>query len=106
MLQESLFVSFEGRTLILRKMWKEKIYCKIKALISCIPIRSRCFYSPITKGIEITLESKFTLFDRWTLILRKMDVRKAFIAKLKNIYHASQWGECDCSAESQKELRL
>ena len=31
---------------------------------------------------------------------------KAFLGKSKHQYHASQWAEHDCSAQSQKDKRL
>ena len=47
-------------------------------------------------------ESKFVLFDRWASSKKKMVDGKAFLAKPKQQYHLSQWGEHDYSAESQE----
>ena len=46
--------------------------------------------------------SKFDPFHRWTLIIRKMVEIKAFHENAKHQYHASQWGEHDCSAHNEK----
>ena len=40
-------------------------------------------------------------FREWTLIIRKMIARKAFLANLKH-YRVSQWEEHDCSANNKK----
>ena len=53
------------------------------------------------KEWRLIWKSRFLSFDRWTLILWKMVERKASRAKQKLQYHVSQWGEHDCSVESQ-----
>ena len=44
----------------------------------------------------------FDLFHRWTLIVRKMAVRKAFLVNPKHQYHVSQCGEHDYNAYNKK----
>ena len=43
--------------------------------------------------MRLSWESKFVPFDGWTLILRKMAKRKAFLAKPKHQNCVSQWKE-------------
>ena len=50
--------------------------------------------------------SKFALINEWTLILRKMLGRKAFLMKSMHQCQFSQWGECVYGAHSWKEKRL
>ena len=51
-------------------------------------------------------ESKFDVFYGWTLTIRKMVEWKAFLENPKHQYHLFQYGEHDCSAQSQKECRF
>ena len=48
-------------------------------------------------------ESRFHLFHKWTMIIRKM-VEKPFLSNPKHQYHVSQYGEHDYSVQSQKNI--
>ena len=45
----------------------------------------------------------FVLSDKYTLTLRKMVERKAFVANPKHQYNVSQKGKHDCSTHNKKE---
>ena len=51
-------------------------------------------------------EFRFDSFHEYTLIIRNMVERKTFLANPNHQYRVSQYGEHDCSAQSQKEWRL
>ena len=55
------------------------------------------------KEYRLLQDSKFDLFDRWTLILRKIIERKLFLANPKHQYLVFQCEEPDYTAQSHKE---
>ena len=57
------------------------------------------------KECRLFQESNFVFFSGWTLILRKIKERKAFLAKPKYQYCVSQWGEHNYCIYPQKEWR-
>ena len=65
------------------------------------PNEKNIIVMPITKRMEIIMESKFVSFHGITLIIRKVVERKAFMANAKRQFHVSQCGEHDCSAENK-----
>ena len=58
---------------------------------------------PIRKRMKIIASIKFVLFHRWTIIIRKMVERKAFLANAKHQDDVSQCGEQGCSANNKKK---
>ena len=54
------------------------------------------------KEWRLLWESKFDTFHEWTLIIRKVVDRKAFLANPRHPYHVSQCGDHDCSASNKK----
>ena len=103
LLWESKFVSFNEWTLILWKMVEGKPFL-VELMHKYHTFQwGECDCSARTlKGWRLLWESKFVLFDGWTLVLWKVVERKAFLAKPKYQYHVSQWRKRDCSPQSQK----
>ena len=60
---------------------KKSISCKTRASTSCIPITRMCLCAKSWKKSRLSQESMFVFFDGWTLTLRKMEERKAFLWK-------------------------
>ena len=94
-----------NKTLILRKLVEKKLFIwnqRIKYLVS--KWRENVYNAKSQKDWRLLQESKFVLFDRWTLILQKMVEMKAFPMKPKHQYHGPQWGEHIYGAQSQKRM--
>ena len=87
LLCKSKFVSFDRQIWFYGKCGKNNFSSQTKVSTSYILIRRTWLGYPITKKWRLLWETKFVTFDRWTLTIRKMVERKAFIAKPKCQYH-------------------
>ena len=77
---KSKFVSFDGQTLILHKIMEIKAFsCKTKASKPCIEWGKLIHCGQSQKEKRLLRVSMYVSFDKWTLILKKMVERKAFL---------------------------
>ena len=81
-------------TLIIKKRWKEKLFLLNQSII-LYSNEMKMIGVPIIKRMEIIKSIQVCPISQWTLIIRKMVERKAFLAKPKHQYHVSQRDEHD-----------
>ena len=70
LLCESMFVSIDGQTLILKNSWKKSLFYEANASMSFILMSQMSLWCPIMKKNRLLCESVFVLIDRWTLTLK------------------------------------
>ena len=89
-LQESMFTFFGRWTLHKENGGKKSFSQETQASISCIPIKRKCLWYPITKRMDTITRIHVHLFWGKSLILKKMVEGKAFLEKLMHPNHVSQ----------------
>ena len=102
LLRESKFDTFDGKLWLWGKWRKEKHSLPNIRINILYPNEMSMVRVPITKRMEIMKSIKVCPLSQWTLIIRKMAERKAFLAKSKPQCRVSQWDEHDWGANNKK----
>ena len=84
---------------------KKHFSCKSKALISCIQYGKHGCSAQSKKKWRLLWDPMFLSFHWWTLIIKEMVERVAFLANQRHQHRVSLCGKHGCSAQAQKKWR-